>query len=908
VTEIETGSFKLAGYVPLNKNGFALPAFAAHPGGNAWYVATADIDGDHLATIRHFELLEDDEVVSLPNTEVEVAAGDPWQDVFLWNGRAYVGTPQQILHGIDAWRDDLEASIPISFLDLLLAAEAPVASTVSRSALAFMEKALGNLPAAACFEETVVRPGIILELRRLLHRRDPKQDLPELPQNFIITSAGPANFQVELAAGTVAVLGGEATAAELTGAIERLGNLLNISLKTVGFETGSSHQADQPAMPAETLPKPPAVNAALSGQVAEILIVASDRRAAQIARYIEPPGELVFDSDKRWDTARFRVGRTGERGGSGFANLPEIQILDRIPTEASLDRYGLIIWLAGDESLDDSSAQERMVKLAGATRQTPFLLAPVPPADAPSTLSGQNRETRHLLGGFTGVIDTTVARSPFWTGQPRRSIDRRIADIVVTIALAGTLDERLKNNLLKARGSKRTTVVTFCGSGEFTVERSTASEFNAAGLWEPSRDGRHRDHIQFGIRERSDTRLRNAFIELQPLREDFPRFARAAVAEALGPGGHWQQVEQSNQQVPAAIRQTLDHPDLACAIPSATSERRMVIVTAETPDLTSIREAARHRAAIARYTDTGTIRTFLDGSRARFDLPTEIRLPRLHRYSRNRGLATRGVDARDIVRVSANHWSEQHGAYPGSELVGQQRRYLATIGTRGIDPDVILPVPAVWSAVNAGDPLARQLVELWPSFREERTIEGKRISDLIAAWSRPARGTRRWVIEDGRIPVELSVLNLDEVPAQRLFQIDGDEAVPVFLMSRIFAVWAWALLPSSTSWASRFQVSKTFDAFPFPLSLSVQAAKGESPPQLRLGRSDRRWVDLAGQLQGGFALTKLVKERGSDELGLRRHPLIRQIDSLLLEEFELAPDATDLDILERLVARNRLHD
>ncbi|UVK55381.1 hypothetical protein DBIPINDM_001889 [Mesorhizobium sp. AR02] len=914
MSETDRGPFRLCGYVPLNENGFALPAYAAHPGANAWYAAISDIDGDHLARIRCFELLEDEDVLSLPDTGIEVSVGDPWQDVFLWNGRAYAGTPRQILHSVEAWRDDLEAIVPISFLDLLLAAEAPTASKLSASVLSFLTTQLGDALAADTFQETVLRPGILLEIRRHLHRHDPKLELASSARSFSVTEGLPGSFHVELAHGTSALLGGDVSADELSASIGRLGDLLGISVRTVGLAAApdKSHAEleNAPAVPQPKRPQHPFEQAGSTKRIPNILVIASDRRAAQIARYFEPPGEMAFGSDAIWDTGRYKVEKTGAAGDPMLRDGDAIfHVSDGVSTSAALDGYDLVVWLAGNETLQDESAHERIGRLARAAGRAPFLLAPAPPSDGPSFLSDPEGLSRRLLRECSAVIDTTVARSPFWAGQPRRSIDRRIADIVVTVALAAVLDDRLRQSLRRGRGAKRPTALTFIGAGEFTVERSTASELNAAGLFEGTRERSDGEHVQFELRDKSDARFRNAFIELQPLREDFERFARAAVAEALGPGGRWRDISSLRFEIPPSVRQTLDHPALACAIPPPTIEGRSVIVTAETPDLTALREATVSGVAIARYTDTGTIRTLLDGSRARFDLPVEIRIPRLHRYPRNRGLATRGVDARDVIRMSETRWRELHDAYPQSELAGQERRYLAAIDTRGIDSDLVLPVPAVWNAVNAGDALARQIVELQPKFKEERKIEGKRIGDLIAAWSWPADDVKRWVIEDGRIPVELSVLEFGEVPAQRLFQIDGDGAVPVFLMSRIFAVWARALLPSSTSWASRFQVSKTFDAFPFPLGLSVRPGEGESPPQLRLSRSEPRWNAMAEQLgDEAPALAELVEERGRDEIHLRRHPLMWEIDRLLLEEFELSREATDLDILERLVERNRQHD
>jgi hypothetical protein len=268
-------------------------------------------------------------------------------------------------------------------------------------------------------------------------------------------------------------------------------------------------------------------------------------------------------------------------------------------------------------------------------------------------------------------------------------------------------------------------------------------------------------------------------------------------------------------------------------------------------------------------------------------------------------LATRGVDARDVLRLPEEQWKEILGRNFGSELGGQARKYLPAIDPRGAGAEMVLPVPAVWNALNDGDTLAQGLLQWFPRIAERHDISGKRTGDLVTAWSRPAPGAQRWVIEDGKIPVELTSLEPDEVPAQRLFFIDGDGAVPTFLLSRLFSVWARALLPSSTSWASRFQVSKTFDAFPFPWSFLISPSENGSPPHLHFAEAagPRELARIVGDNPGGLA--NLIGKGEPDEYALRRDPLMREIDALLLDDIKLPPHASDLDILENLIERNR---
>jgi hypothetical protein len=571
----------------------------------------------------------------------------------------------------------------------------------------------------------------------------------------------------------------------------------------------------------------------------------------------------------------------------------------------SFNDFAVVVWLAGDEALAEGSIQNMLRETEGRLGpEVPFLIAPAPPAEGPSNLLSPGERER-LLRQCSAVIDTTLARSPFWAGQPRRSVDRRMADIVATVSVVAALDERLRERLVHYRGSKRPSVLSFLGRpGKFNVDQATASELNVA---EPERyqgDGSKRTRISFELRDRSSKRVYNALIELQPLNTDFERFAEAAIAEALGRGISRHDRLQATQEIPEALRRTLYAPSLAAVIYGERPQRTPIIVTAETPGLATLRAAERIGASVVRYTDVETVRALMHSDRPPA-LPMEIHLPVLHRYPRNRGLATRGVDTRDVLRLPEILWKELLNDRPTSELGGQARRYVAAIETRGADPEIALPVPAVWNAINAGDPLAVELLMRFPELEDQHARSGKRTADLIAAWSRPARGARRWILEDGRIPVELARLDPNTVPAQRLFLIDGDGAVPTFLVSRLFAVWARALLPSSTSWASRFQVSKTFDAFPFPWSFSVVPSDDRSPPHLRFSRDGAepaKLADLVGEEARGLA--DAVYELKHDTNELRRHPLVRQIDEVLLNDIGLPPQVTDLDILETLVERN----
>lgn len=895
---------RLSGYVQLTAHGFALPAYAAGPSANAWYCAIPAIEGDHATTIEGFALLEDEEIVPLPENDFIVGLGDPWQDVFLWAGRVFTGTPRQIFDAIGIYRDELLASAPLSYLDLAVAAESPASADVAASALTFLEVRLGGATGAASFRDLVLRPGVLIELRRQFQKIGARR-LPDHLRDFSVREYEPGQFEVQMVPGSTASVGGYPAAAELTASIARFGDIIGLPIRTTGLDGTDPAIAisDGPA-PAAPPRDEPARRAPALSSLPNILVIAADRRAAQIAGYLEPPLEIARGAESIWRSGAYRIERVREAGAS-VADDALIQVCGGLDPATPLDAFAAVVWLAGNEAIRRERSEEILAGIRSMNTDTPFLIALAPPADGPSTLLADDPEHRRLLLRCNAIIDTTIARSPFWSGQPRRSVDRRIADIVATVSIVAAVDGSLSTALRELRGSKQPRALSFIGgTGKFNVRLATASEFNAAGAANEAR-GFHSDtRLGFELWDRSSKRPHKAFLELQPIYQDFALFAEAAVIEALGPGVPWPGPLTAKRQVPASIRRNLDNPELAVAIGGPGSDYGLIVVTAETPSLASLREAEIVGGTVVRYTDVETIRALMDRDRIR-KLPSEIHLPALYRYPRNRRLATRGVDTRDVLRMSDGLWDTILSHDAKSELGRQVRRYLAAIDNRGEDREVALPVPAIWNAFNAGDELARDLVERFPRLKDEQVLSGKRTADLMAAWSHPAPRVQRWAVEDGRIPVELKQLENGEVPAQRLFFIDGDTAVPVFLLSRLFAVWARSLLPSSTSWASRFQVSKTFDAFPFPRAFAVRPAQNGNPPHLRLSGDGAIYPKLAALAREAHQLTEAARKYGDNEQLLRSHPTMRQIDALLLQDIELSPDASDLDILENLIERNQ---
>src|SRR5262249_17301299 len=148
----------------------------------------------------------------------------------------------------------------------------------------------------------------------------------------------------------------------------------------------------------------------------------------------------------------------------------------------------------------------------------------------------------------------------------------------------------------------------------------------------------------------------------------------------------------------------------------------------------------------------------------------------------------------------------------------------------------------------------------------------------------------RYVIEDGRLPIEMARLPSSAVPAQNLFFIDGDGSVPALFLSKIFEVWARATLTRSSSWSARFSLGKTFETFPIPPDFVVSGLHRESQPHLHLAGKARGIDSIAKELQ------RRIEKDGSLKRSSERGSVFARLDAALLAAYQLHRRATNFEI------------
>lgn len=872
----------LAGYVAMTRRGFALPCFASSPRPNAWYTATCSVDADHMGTVIGFEVFESNDIVHLSSNACRsVRIGSAWTDVFIWKDQAFVGTPQEIWNAFEEERDQVLSAVPITSLDLALSVPDQNVAALLGSALDFMRSRFGDEKAQAWRDGTLARQQVLIGLRRLALEAGLGPTALSALSGLELLPRGSNELAVQIPADVTRLF-------EKADCVEDLHDRTRQIVERLGLVLVDEERLEtavQAPLPSESTDE----TAAREGDrdVRILVAVAGSRRAFDIARLITSPewrpadigqGRITVDIEEVGQNP-LKKSVNGRRQRPSSAELPG-------------GSYDVVVLLADDETLMSPrifSLHEALVARLDSKWSGISLIAPALPEDVPSrALTDQTLLGEFGAFGFNAVIDTSVARSPFWTGNPRRAFDRRIADMIVGSALLCGTDAPLRRRLKEYPGAPEL-LLAFGLEHKQSGELGLASEVTWAhnghsGAWSARFAAKS---VRRGVGPIVD-----GIVQLRASGTQFDNFAGAVLHDAL-PVGFADFISQTG--VPSKIKRDLVFPNLAAGFKRASEAFEGIAVCAEAPSFAALKAAGRQGWAIIRYTDGESIREVLTGdSNVRFPfMPRQLRLPALSRRPENRGLATRGIDPRDVVRLTVAEW-EIWKTQMSSSLRAEMRHYRASLSRlRAAEGrEYVLPRRAVQQASESGDKTARSLLRhVDQRDRRERSylLTGKRPADLRVAWSKPARGVSRYILSDGVVPCEFAELKPDEVPAQRFFIIDGDGGVPALLGSRIFAAWARITLTRSMSWMPRFSVGRTFETFPVPPPFLVRRA-GVGPAQLTLLDNKR-----LGRM--GEELRKLYRQQSMDSA----KNLQLEIDKVILRRLNLAEDASDLAIVELLL-------
>ncbi len=395
-------SLLLAGYVSLQKHGFALPCFATKPRPNTWYTAQTRIEGDRLSVISGFEEYAAADVSPLPDEQIrQMAVGDSWCDVFIWDGKAYLGNPTELWDALNPAIAAIDARAPLSLFELSADIGSQERRTSADSVRRFLAHRYGT-DVVDSWRLSVTRSAVQLRLRRFLPAaRQPGAALVDV--ELTLEADG---LRVLLPAHLADPLFTDPRCVDWNDELAEFTADIGLVLRKIA-KIGAVPPEAEASRPDELAPPPEH----------RILILTAGRRAREIGRLVAAPA---------WSPVWSQEGHP--------LHLPRLATVDvRDPREAwRAADFDLVIILASDAPDEPPIAVDRILSQIEFGAR-PVLLAPV--ADKHSaTPSHVGR------GGYPrvvrGIVDTSLARSPIWPDGSGRSIDRGIADLLVGV---GTL-------------------------------------------------------------------------------------------------------------------------------------------------------------------------------------------------------------------------------------------------------------------------------------------------------------------------------------------------------------------------------------------------------------------------------------------------------------------------------------
>lgn len=899
----EALSLRLVGYYDCAGHGFAMPLYGQYEGANTLYIAIPKFAGDHCSTIAGFEPVNVDVQQRLPHGEsIPVAVGESWLDVFLWNDNVYAGTPAQLWKELEPVHGDVESRAPLSLLELAIHADSADIARIAPVAFDFVLQRFGD-ESARRWRRQMVRQFLVTEVRRSLAAIG-IDSLDFLDVSVIERAIGRLSFQIPSAMSD-ALVDNEA----FGSALSRLDQICGLLGAKIAAEPSIGPAEVETDDRPEDAPPPPSARSPETGHslaTAGTLIIAGGRRARDIVSHLRRKGD---DPEFPVNGDRHLAATTAE-----FARL-----------QAHIGPLARVILILYDE--EDRETDALLRNLSAFIGQqvgtgSLVLLAPALPSMRPSRLFEVGARLPEIVHLCHAVLDTSIARSPFWWGKAKRSFDRRISDII-ELAITTCRSTVVRRELSERRMDELLPVlavgtIEVAPDGARSIEGSVGLKLGSEASWVSSDPKRNDPTILFSLRinpHEIDNYTVDGQIVVEGRRREnrFPEFAGRVLAplfsRRLSTFGREHRLEQL-PEMPVAIVRSLRAPGHSSgyAISDGELGTSNLALLGETPTLEAIEKARDHGWSIVRYTDIKTLRKLAEDEQRPVTFPDEIDIGPIQSHPINRQLAARGADQRDIVRISYDVLSEWLDGLPDADrhmARGRARPLRSASQLHGDrDNDHLL----MRDYVLGDDPSAEMLRRLLATSGKANIAvrPKKRFLDLQKCWTPPSPGFQRYAMVDGAIPVILIELQEDEVPVEDLFIIDGDLAVPALFRSRVFGVWARATLPAASSWMSRFSIANTFGGFPIVSPFRVVGQEGslaalvveQAPSEMaELTRQVSQHVErmLASHPSGSWK----EAHRVTDEL-----PAMRQLNAMILRIYGLPEDADDITILRRLQRMN----
>lgn len=643
----------------------------------------------------------------------------------------------------------------------------------------------------------------------------------------------------------------------------------------------------------------------------EALIIAEGRRARDIVGHLRrSENRDVQQRDDRWHIAASPRDYRQLLSHAGQLARVIAVVLDEDHQERRIPSDGL------DNFLREQAAEGALI-----------LLVPALSAGRPSRLFDPRERLPELARGGHAILDSAIARSPFWWGKSKRSFDRRVAD-VIALAVVACRSAIVRRELLQGLPGEAMPILTVGTMLAPSAREAPHDDLNNPPLgseasWVSGDPKRSDPAVLFSARINPEEvgsyeNESQIVVEGRKRENRFPEFAGRVLAPMFSrrrraPGRPTHRLEQL-PSVNSAINSALSMPEYCSSfvISDEALGSFSLAVTGETPTLDAVETASRSGWRIARYTDTGTLRRLAEESERSGTFPDEVDIGPLRSHPINRSLATRGVDQRDVIRVSYDLMSEwldelspmdrQSARENARPMRSATRQYGEPENDHLLMRDYVLgEEPAAQGLRNL---LSRDGTPLAP-----RAL--KRSADLLKCWTPPSPGFQRYALVDGAVPVVLVELRDNEVPVQDLFVIDGDLAVPALFRSRVFGVWARATLPAASSWMARFSVASTFGGFPIAAPFRIIGQEGSLAALVADGASSSLMSELAREVSQHIERALASHPSNSWKAAHRvtdTVPAMARLNEMILAFYGLPDDSNDIVILRRLQQMNAAFD
>ncbi len=163
------GYLHLIGYEKLTDHGLALPVFGRSPGANVFYTARSSQPGGAGGHITRFDQYDPDALVPLPREQIrETGVGEPWLDIFLWEGVAYSGTAPEIWDALGEMRERVAEHSPLSLLALAEGVDPAPDFELVQKTFSWLTRRFGRRKAEEWRNDIYIRGMVLKSVRREL--------------------------------------------------------------------------------------------------------------------------------------------------------------------------------------------------------------------------------------------------------------------------------------------------------------------------------------------------------------------------------------------------------------------------------------------------------------------------------------------------------------------------------------------------------------------------------------------------------------------------------------------------------------------------------------------------------------------------------------------------------------------